>query len=100
MSGVPYDKESSRALGEEAWKAFIKQNVKAKLDPNLQGDAIVASELMCRILNRILAGSPIAITVSARSENNLVHLSPDLFEIFERFYRVHQMNLDRLRKTD
>jgi hypothetical protein len=100
MSGAPHDKDSSRALGEEAWKAFIKQNVKTKLDPTLKGHAIVASELMCRILNRILAGSNIDVTVSARFENNLVHLSPSLYKIFERFYRAHQMNLDRLRKTD
>lgn len=100
MSGAPHDNDSSRALGEEAWKAFIKQNVKAKLDPNLKGDALVASELMCRILNRILSGSNINVIASARFENNLVHLSPSLYKIFKQFYRAHQMNLDRLRKTD
>ena len=100
MSGEPHDNESSKMLGEEAWKAFIKQNVKTAVDPNLKDDVIVASELMCRILNRILSGSNIKVTASARFDNNLVHLSPALYKLFERFYRAHQMNLDRLRKTD
>lgn len=100
MSGVPHDNESARALGEEAWKAFIRQNVKAKLNPNLKGEMIVASELMCRILKRILSNSNIDVTVSTRIGNDLVHLSPSLYKLFERFHKAHQMNLDRLRKTD
>jgi hypothetical protein len=100
MSRESENKENSQALGEQAWKAFIKQNVKAKINQNLKGDTIIASELMCRILNRSLAHTDVAVKVSSRLANDIVYLSPSLFKIFERFYKAHQMNLDRLRKTD